>query len=196
MIKKIVKYVDEDNGFEYTFEPLKNTKILVKETKDGYEVQYIIQDEIFNIEQDDELFLVNYHRDFWVEKKDIVSQDEICNWHKGRTIPQQKQYYILPLACLVHSGVWLKAGWGDFMGDPQGWDTSHVGAIFISKGIAKNIKKAESLAEGLVKDWNDYLEGNVFCVVTEYYNKNKKPIDYDICGGFLGLESVKEFLEK
>lgn len=88
-VKKVTTYFDEDEGFEYTFEPLDDT-LTVKKTDDGYEVRYLIQDDC-QLDSpddwgDDRVFLVNYHRDFRIERKKEITEDEVRDIYlEGKT---------------------------------------------------------------------------------------------------------------
>lgn len=195
MIKKVVTYVNDD-GFEFNFEPIEDT-LSIKKTEDGFEARYLIQDEMCESPEedgDDAVFLVNYHSDFEVKKDEIITEDDVKAWYQAtRKVSQLKEYHVFALACLVHSGVWLSLE-RDFMCDPGGWDTSHVGMLLVSKKEAKTAEKACELAEGLVKHWNKYLSGDVYCTVKEEYDKDKKPIDYDVVGGCYGYNHAQECL--
>lgn len=195
MIKKVVTYVNED-GFEFKFNPIEET-LSIKKTKDGFEARYLIQDEMTESpdeEKDNGLFLVNYHRDFDVRRDEVITEDDVKAWYLvSRTIPQDEEYHIFALACLVHGGVWLSLE-KNFACDSQGWDTSHVGMVLVSKKEAKQVEQALKLAQGLVEYWNKYLQGDVYCTVKEEYDKDKKPVDYDVVGGCYGYNHAQECL--
>jgi len=131
----------------------------------GYKIN-IYQDELSgdqnpNEWSDDNVFLVNYHNDFYVENDKIITKNDVKNWYAGEKIEQAKDYHIFMLSCLIHSGVWLSLNYS-FVSDGQGWDTSHIGIVLVSKKEARTKKKALKLAEGLLETWNDYLSGNVY----------------------------------
>ena len=212
-IKKIVhtQYIDEETEQEYQFEPIDNTIKLTK-TKDGYELRYLTQDENPSSPDecgDDSLFLVHYHRDFYITNK-IITEDVLRQWYQAiyYKIPEIKEpdetkdYYVLPVSALIHSGVWLSFA-HSFAADSGGWDTSHVGAILVKKkefgagGVEFELSKdeAHTRAESLLQSWNEYLSGDVYCVVKETLDKDKQHIDFDIVGGFSGFEYAKECLE-
>lgn len=195
MIKKIVYHENED-GFKFNFEPIEET-LSVRKTKDGFEARYLIKDEITESpdeEKDNGLFLVNYHRDFDVRRDEVIMEADVKNWYLGTgEVSQLKDYHVFALACLVHGGVWLSLEKG-FICDAQGWDTSHVGMVLVSKKETKQVEKALELAQGLVEYWNKYLSGDVYCTVKETYTKEKEPIDYDCCGGCYGYNHAQECL--
>lgn len=87
MIKKITttRYIDSEIGQEYQFAPIENT-ISLKKTKKGYELRYLTQD---NDPQspadycdDNSLFLVHYHRDFWAENE-VITENILRQWYRG-----------------------------------------------------------------------------------------------------------------
>lgn len=194
---KRVRYVSDD-GFEFHWEPLEDTLTIV-ETTDGYEAKYLVQDECYDVQDrdDDGLFHVNFHRDYWVVRDKIITEGDLRTWYQGGKIPQQKNYWIFPLSSLIHSGVWLKVGYVGFESDAQGWDTSHVGAVLVSKKEWRTEKKASEAAASFIEEVNEINSGAVFCCVKETFGKSKEPIDYDVVGGYVGLKhalsELKEF---
>ena len=135
-----------DQGFNLTFQPANDEEVLVKKIKNGYELKYLAQDfdtpspnELSG--EDKDLFLVNYHRDFHIERKNIISKEEVIDWYQGKKIEQSRDYYIFFLTCLVHGGVWLSLS-DSFTCDQGGWDTSHVGVVLASKKEFKSRSKA------------------------------------------------------
>jgi len=120
---------------------------------------------------DNNVFLVNYHRDFYVKRDEIIEENDVRNWYAGEKIEQQKDYHIFMLSMLSHSGVWLSLE-SSFIGDSGGWDTSHIGIVLVSKKEARTKKKAEKIAEGLIKNWNDYLSGNVYGFMIDKLNES------------------------
>ena len=193
-VHKEIRYAT-DQGFYLTFQPANEDDIILKKTKSGYEIKYLVQDDS-NFSPDEEgdnnLFLVNYHRDFFVGRKDIISKEESIDWYQGKKIEQSRDYYIFQLSCLVHSGVWLSLS-DSFTCDSGGWDTSHVGVVLASKKEFKSRSKAVVAAEGLIKTWNYHLTGDVYMTVKEFYNEKKEQIHHDITGGYYGYkESMKE----
>ena len=196
-IKKVthVQYFDE-KGMEFTFEPVEDT-LSIKKTKDGYEARYLVQDENYQDdwdEGDDSLFLVNYHRDFWVERKGVISEDDLRSLYVEGKCDQQKDYFIFPMACLIHSGVWLSLARA-FACDSGGWDTSHVGAVLCAKAVYKTEKRAEKAAESLIDEKNKVLSNEVYGIVKDVYDGEKKLIDNKSVWGFIGFDYAKKELE-
>jgi len=202
MIKKIVttRFVDEESRQEYQFEPVEDTISFSSIEKGGkgergYVLKYLTLDQ--NPMSPDEfgddcLFLVHYHRQFCIPNKEISEQQLAEIYHKKEE--ETNDYYVFPVSAYIHSGVILSLG-NHFGIDPGGWDTSHVGAIFASKKEWDNREKALSAAECLLKEWNHYLSGEVYCCVREKLDEEKVMDDYDIVGGFYGYEDAKEALK-
>lgn len=198
MIHKKIAYYYDDEGFEFIFEPIEET-ISIEKTEDGFEARYLTRDEIS--ENPDEwgdtgVFLVNYHRDFWVEKDEIITKDEARDFYQGKTIEAEKNYFIFPLTSYIHSGVILYLGnHANPTGQGYGhWDTSHIGLVLISKKEAESQEKAKKIAEGLIQTWNSYLSGDVYGCVMETYDDEKNPSDHDSVWGFYGFEYAKKEL--
>lgn len=197
-IEKVVsvKYVgkEEVDGFEFDHEPIEDSLTIV-ETEDGFEARYLVQDEdpqSPNEWGDDGLFLVNYHRDFDVRRDKVITKDEVIDWYRGGE--DKEDYWMFPLSCLVHSGVWLNLR-HSFACDSQGWDTSHVGVVMVRKAEWPEKEKAVEAAKSYVKTWNCYLEGDVYGIIKETYDKDKQQVDNDSCWGFYGYKYALEALK-
>jgi hypothetical protein len=170
---KIIKYqglefeIRMDNNYQYLFDEL---------------------------EKDNEVFLVNYHRDFWETKDNIITEEETAELYRGernwRKTEKEKGYWIFELSCLVHSGVWLNFGGDGFMSDPQGWDTSRVGLVLVSKKIARTEKKAQEIGKKLVDTWNKLLSGDVYEITIK-----KDGEEIDRIGGIIGETEVYKFIK-
>jgi len=198
-IKEVVsrKFIDTEDGFEFTFEPIEDTVKIEKIDDKGYETKYLTRDEDPVSPQeweDDNLLLVHYHRDFWLDRPDVVSKDEIRAFYQGEKTEIEDDYFVFPIKAYIHSGVHLELGSGGFPYDYGGWDTSHVGACLASKEEFKDEKKAEEACESLVDEWNKYLMGDVYCVVKEKLNKAKEVIDNEIVCGYYGEKFAEEEL--
>jgi hypothetical protein len=106
---------------------------------------------------------------------------------------KSKDVVALPLFLLDHSGLWMRTG--RFECDAQGWDTSMVGYITVSrekvlkefskKQLSKSLRrKAIEILESEVKIYSDYLEGIVVGWVVE------KDDEFDSCWGYYPNHSV------
>jgi len=180
-----------------TYKPIEDT-LTVKE-KDGRFIAYYLTEDNYPAppENDNERFLVHYHRRFYVTYESVVSEKEIRQWWNGEKIPQEENYWIFPLISYIHSGVYLYLG---KQSNPTGgeFDTCHCGAIFISKAIWKRRKKAHMFASSLVEEWNCYLTGDVYGVVVEEFDAEGERIKEDGYFGYCrtyGYEYAIEELE-
>ncbi len=218
-IKKITTtvYKDDETRQEYQFEPIDDT-IELKPVNDGFELRYLTQDidsesPVENREPSDVCFLVHYHRDFFIEN-DICPKDVlgyICTqnadaYDKDGAEQVERDYFVFAVSAYIHSGVSLSLDDG-FRGRlAQGhyqFDVSHCGAVLVKKkefgtgGVKFEISKdkAHDRAAGLVETWNQYLSGDVYCIVCEKLDKDKQGIDFDIVGGYYGLDYAKEALK-
>lgn len=202
MIKKIVKtiYTNEEN-FTFTFEPIENTLAVVK-IKEGYEAKYLtIDNDPSDPREWDNLGnMYCYHRRYNLGDKnlDIPKLDTIQELQEYLT-KEKKAIIMLPLFLLDHSGLWMKAGNNFSEVVPQGWDTSFVGYIYITKEDLKKEKisknKALRILQAEVKTYSQFLEGDCYCIVKEIYNNKKERIDYDIVGGYFGYKDAQEALK-
>lgn len=195
MMKKRVTYVDND-GFEHDFEPLNDEVEIVKKGKHFYAF-YLVQDESPSSPNEwgnEDAFIVNYHQLFWVEKNSIITEGEIKDWYLGNKIPQEEVYEIFKLSAHIHSGVWLSLQ-KNFSCDPGGWDTSHVGAVLVSKKQWGDHEKRVEVAQAIVDEWNMYLSGDVYGIVQEKFDNKKRILDCESCWGFYGHENAKAELQ-
>jgi len=193
MIKVVTtrKYFDE-KGMEFTFEPIEDT-LSIKKTKEGYEARYLVQDDWerpIDEDDDDHLFIVNYHRDFWVVRDSVIREDDVRRLYQGEKIEQQEKYFIFPMACFIHGGVSLSLS-SSFACDSRGWDTSHVGLVLISKEKFKTEEKARKAAESFIEEKNKILSGEVYGIVKDKYDKKKKLVGKDSVWGFIGFDYAK-----
>ena len=161
------------------------------ETIDGLTLS-IYQDEHYdqtpNDEGDDNLFLVNYHRDFDIRRDKVLTENDVRALYGANDDPNEEQitelrkhYHLFPLSMLSHSGVWLSLV-HSFECDSGGWDTSHVGLVLAAKSEWPDVDKATRAAESLIENWNDVLQGNVW----GYDLTTPDGEHLDSCWGFVG----------
>ncbi len=151
-----------------------------------------------------DLFLVGFHDQFSVERdgfeKYVAAQaysdrekhlNEDLEEHEIERVKQvKKEYHIFGLEAYIHSGVALAiAKEGNF--PDRRWDVSQLGAVFVSKRDWETRPKAKKAAEGLIKEWNHCLSGEIYgYTITE--NKKCKTCSHvateevDSCWGFVG----------
>lgn len=182
--------------FDFTFEDVIEDTISIEKTDDGYEAKYLVidTDAISPNEEDNEdiCFLVHYHRQFYVENKN-VTETELSELY-GNEGTELGDYYVFFTSALIHSGVTLSLG-KSFAMDPQGWDTSHCGAILVNKNSVKDREQAYKMASGKIDIWNTYLSNDVYCIVKEIFDNEKTSLNYDIVCGFYGVDYAKESLK-
>ncbi len=214
--KTTVQYFDGDTNQEYMFEPIEGT-ISIKKNKDGFILKYLTQDSDpmspAEWEDDESVFFVHYHTQFWIENERcpkivlgyiFTGNDDECD--KDGAEELLKGYHCFAVDAYIHSGVSLSLS-GGFNGRlPQGhqqFDVSSVGAVLVKKkefgagGVQfeHTREEAEAIAQSVVEQWNQYLSGDVYCCVVEKLNTNKEQCDYDVVGGFYGFDYAKECLQ-
>ena len=205
MIKTIVKktYIN-DEGFSFTFEPIEDSLKIIK-TKTGFEARYLIQDDNpIDTREDENLgTMVCFHRRYTLGDKTDLNSDMFNGWGEleDYLIKEKKAIMILPLYLYDHSGISIKVG--SFQGYlPQGhaeFDSGQVGFIYMTAenlkevGFAKNRVEKYLISE--VETYNQYLKGDVYCIVKEIFNLNKESIDYDTVGGYYGYEETLKALK-
>ena len=200
-----VKYIDDVEGFAYTFEPVDGS-LTIKKTKTGYEARYLVQDENPTAPDEwgnDDLFLVAYHPDFTVESKLIDKQqaqnllkpaDELDGWEMDFVKEWKAKYHIFGLEAYIHSGVWLALSHQGNFPDRR-WDVSQLGLVFVAKAYLPNYSKAQISAKCLLDEWNKYLSGDVYGCVKETFNKKKTQLDQESVWGFYGHSYALECLK-
>lgn len=84
---------------------------------------------------------------------------------------EREAVLVFPLQLLDHSGLKIKIGSNGFVGDEQGWDTTNVGFIYVSKeDIVKEygaideetLANAQKVLEGEVEEYDSYLSGDAY----------------------------------
>jgi hypothetical protein len=169
----------------------------------GYDI-VISQDENYDSPAEwgnTDIFLVGYHRDFWVESK-IITKDTAIKIGEGisddETQAITSKYYTFLLYAYIHSGVSLSLGRSAYPFN-DAWDSSCLGLVLVEKTQAKDEKQAKELALGLVKTWNQSLSGQVYG-----YNIDDEETGENIgsCWGYYGdiqesglLESAKDEID-
>jgi len=205
MIKTIVKtqYIN-DEGFEFTFEPIESSLKIIK-TKTGFEARYLIQDnDPFDPRENENLgTMVCFHKRYTLGDKTELNSEMFNGWEEmyDYLIKEKKAVMVLPLYLYDHSGISMKVG--SFQGYlPQGhaeFDSGQVGFIYCTKEDLKRIgitkAKAEKSLMAEVGEYNQYIQGDVYCLVKETYNKDKEQIDQENCGGYYGYIEAEKALE-
>ena len=139
---------------------------------------------------DDQLFLVHYHRDFDVRKDEIITKEDCENWNSGEKIEQEKDYYIFLTKAYIHSEVVLALDDSGRQFPDEQWDVSHCGCVLVSKKEVKTRKQAYKLADGLIKDWNYSLSGDI----AGYMIEDSEDEEFGGCWGFIGYSDYRDQL--
>jgi len=162
----------------------------------GYDIE-IIQDDMCenpNDRGDSSLhFLVYDHNQFYIESKLVSGQEIFDQMHEEPDIrtfdipnPYRKKgesfntpFFFFPVYAYIHSGVSLSLGRGT-----DTWDTSFKGFVMISTEYWPDEEEAVKCAEAVLKEWNDYLSGNVW----GYRITDEEGEDRDSCFCYVGDE--------
>jgi hypothetical protein len=92
----------------------------------------------------------------------------------------ESQYWIFPVDAYIHSLVRISlANTKDY--PDRRWDVSTSGYILVEKETWNNFDDAVKAAEGLIKEWNYYLSGEVYGFIIEkpktIYSISKEKFD-------------------
>jgi hypothetical protein len=201
-----VMKINKDD-FTFTFRPVENS-LTIKKTPDGYEARYLAYDNepiAPNDDPNDKIFLVGYHRDFFVTSKHITEDQcrnllivpEFLSKEDLKFVKKwNKKYHGFKLEAYIHSGVALALSQEGNFPDRR-WDVSQLGLVFVSKSEWADHDKAKEAARNLIESWNCYLSGDVYGCVVETYDKDKELVDYDSCWNFYrfkdALKELKTF---
>jgi hypothetical protein len=141
---------------------------------------------------DNNLFLVAFHRDFWVKGPKtkagyfLITKEEARDYleHDGKDVDEDgnetemlPDYHIFPLSAHIHGGIRLYLGHIS-----KDWDNSLLGLVAVSKKEWPDRAKAEEAGESLVSTWNDYLDGNIYGFMIQ----DAQDRDIESCWGFYG----------
>ena len=172
-----------------------------QEEYQGYKIN-IYQDDCTESPEDwgdDNLFLVGYHRDFYVDNHKKITK-ELARTIANNGIDEDgetsetakdymKKYHIFGLEAYIHSGVSLALSHEGNFPDRQ-WDVSQLGLVFVSKKEWRLRASARKAALGLIETWNDYLSGAVY----GYLIENPDGEESGGCWGFWGYDYEKSGL--
>jgi hypothetical protein len=198
--KKTIYYTDD---FEFTFEPIEDS-LNIKETKEGYEVKYLTYDEYTENPFENWDGIGKFYH--WKEqgKEEYLKYCELLGYNPDT---REKEKEDNPLAIRIdkyeHGNIYYSIK-GE--GYQCRWDTSHTWAVWYPDKCAleeikrfktkkEQRKRAIELARNACQLFNNWANGNIYCIVKETYNKNKEKIDYDIVGGYFGGNDALKALE-
>lgn len=125
--------------------------------------------------------------------KENISMKELMS--RVDSIPIEKGF-VLPLTLYDHSGISMSVG------IDRGWDSSHVGYIYITKETMdkENIspENVENVLRGEVNLYDEYLRGEIFYVRVEKEDAVGNHLLDEGCSGFYGTDfdenGLKEFV--
>ena len=155
---------------------------IYNEKRNGLSIS-IHQDEVYESPEawvDDGLFLVGYHKDFYVDNS-VITKEELIDYANGEEITQTEKYHIFWLEAYIHSSVRLALRKEGPFPDRK-WDVSQVGAVLVSKEECPEEADARNGALGLIDTWNNYLSGEVY----GYTIENGAGDELESCWGFYG----------
>jgi hypothetical protein len=132
---------------------------------------------IDDMKEDDDIFLVYYHRDFTIEKNGFNRSmfEDHQELHEIK-----KQYFLYPVYAYIHSGVSLSLSNSNYPYTCR-WDTSFAGYVLIKRNEFKSKKQRDAAADGLIETWNYLLSGEVYG-----FNISFNDEMVDSCCGFIG----------
>ena len=102
----------------------------------------------------EDIFLVYDHRDFYVEIPGFSAEEIYQNLEE-----YEKDYKIFPVYAYIHSGIKLSIHNDKYPFNDR-WDVSFNGFVLIDK----TNKNLEENVDVFIKQWNQYLEGDVWCI--------------------------------
>lgn len=191
--------------FDLMFDPI---EYAVEKTPEGYSVRYIAVDNEPESPRQCDNFgkMVCFHGKYNLGDEHAYRWERFNSWNELRNEIEINEHpaVIIPLYLYDHSGIAMKTY-------PSGnrWDSGQVGFIFVSEdkireefSIANNdnitdeiIENAKKILEGEVVLYNYYLSGDVYRLVKEKFDKDRKQLDHDIVGGYYGMENAREGLK-
>lgn len=161
------------------------------ETRNGLTIKIYQDEDCQNPRRDYDPFghMICFHRRYDLGDKHSMSMDEL------KEIVERKDVVALPLFLYDHSGITMSTG---SFRDP--WDSGQVGYIYITfKEILENWsgkrmtpslrQKAIDSLQAHVKEYDDYLTGNVYGYVIEDKDGN----ELDSCWGYIGDYDGKDY---
>lgn len=133
------------------------------------------------------------HPRFDLPDEAFVPWDRIDSWSDLETylIEAEDAVYVFPVVMLEHGAVAFRIG-RSFASDPDGWDTSIVGAVCITRQEIADFERygdwktdaewALQLAKSELQTYEDWVNGCVY----RYTVETDTGEVLDSCGGFVG----------
>jgi hypothetical protein len=147
----------------------------------------IFQDDCYehffdDLKYDEDVIFVHYHRDLWLERKDVICEDDLRAYMQGEKIPQEKEYHIFLTRAYIHSGAHVSLVDEGVPYPDERWDVSRCGCVLVVKKHWRMRKSARKAASGHLNYVNDLMSGNVWGFQIE----DQDGKDIDSCWGFAG----------
>ena len=185
-------------------------KFIIEETTDGYNVRYITVDNEPESPRQCDNFgtMVCFHKEYNLGDGEHAYRSEDFNsWDELRDKIESNENpgVVLPLYLYDHSGITMKTSPFN-----DRWDSGQVGFIFVSKDKIREefaiedkdaeitdeiFENAKKILESEVLLYDYYLTGDVYRLVKEKFDNDGQQVDFDIVGGYYGIESTKEELK-
>ena len=199
--KKTIYQVED---FDLRFKPADDDNIIIEKTDKGYDVKYLTYDCYADNPFDNQDGMGNFYH--WKDKgrDELEKYCEYLGYDIGTRVKIGKEN---PLAVKIdkyeHGGIsYSIAG----QGMQCQFDTSSAWAVWFPDKCALDEimtyktketqrKRALEIAKEACELFNNWANGECFCIVKETFDLNKESIEYDIVGGYYGRESAEEALK-
>jgi len=196
------KTIYQVENFDLQFEPIEDS-ISIEKTVEGFEVKYLTYDE--NTENPFENSEGNGNFFHWEDngREQLTKYCDLLGYDIDTREKIKKEH---PDAVKIdkyeHSGISYSVA-GEGMNCR--WDTSSVWAVWFPdeclldnlkglKGIARR-KKCIEYARQACELFNQWANGETYCIVKETFNKDKEQVEYDIVDGYFGYEYAEKDLK-
>jgi hypothetical protein len=129
----------------------------VKEIQYENHIIKIFQDTDYDscmISDSDDIFLLYYHRNFYITKKGFPkppTQQTINKW--------KNEYHLFIVYAYIHSGFILSLS-NDYYPFNDMWDVSNCGFVMVKKDLG--IEKPKEAAQALINEYNNiFIDNNI-----------------------------------
>jgi hypothetical protein len=142
--------------------------------------------------------MVCFHGDYNLGDKHDYKSNDFSGWDelKEILIEDEGAHLIYPLSLYDHSGITI------FIGEPNdSWDSGRVGFVYVTKKMIEKVwgavtPETEALAEKClraeVKEYDQYIQGNVYGYVIEDADGE----EIDSCWGYYGDDIIDVIVEE
>ena len=184
-------------------------KFIVEKISDGYNVRYITVDKEPESPRQCDNFgtMICFHSKYNLGDEHGYRKEKFNSWNELRHEIESNENpgVILPLYLYDHSGITMQTHPFN-----DRWDSGQVGFIFVSEDKIREefsiedkdakitdeiLENAKKILESEVLLYDHYLTGDVYRLVKEKFDSGGCQIDFDVVGGYYGIESAKEDLK-